>query len=77
MADQRLTNFLVLFGTFFFGDVYIIDEYIRVDKEKKKSNVIPYRINGCGDKLTFYVTAASDSEYDGSRSSWPGPLPTM
>ena len=25
MADQRLTNFLVLFGTFFLGDVYIID----------------------------------------------------
>ena len=29
-------------------------------------------------KLTFYVTAAaSESEYDGNRSSWPGPLPTM
>jgi hypothetical protein len=28
--------------------------------------------------LIFYVTAAaSESEYDGSRSSWPGPLPTM
>ena len=25
MADQQLTNFLVLFGTFFFGNVYIID----------------------------------------------------
>ena len=25
MADQWLTNFLVLFGMFFFGDVYIID----------------------------------------------------
>ena len=25
MADQRLTNFLVLFGTFLLGDIYIID----------------------------------------------------
>ena len=30
MADQRLTNFLVLFGTFFFGDVYIIDKLTAV-----------------------------------------------
>ena len=30
MADQRLTNFLVLFGTFFLGDVYIIDKLMAV-----------------------------------------------
>ena len=30
-----------------------------------------------GTKLALYVTTATDSKYDGNRSSWPGPLPTM
>ena len=30
MANQWLTNFLILFGTSFFGDVYIIDKLTAV-----------------------------------------------
>jgi hypothetical protein len=54
MADQRLTNFLVLFGTFFLGDVYIIDWNANLEAVLTATGLIMHGLCRCDDIIIAF-----------------------